>query len=130
MKNSLNGEILKYFLLFAFLILGMLWIFQSLFFNAFYREQKINDITIVSKKIKSKQDNSDFFDIVNNLAFDKSVCIEIIDNNYYSVYASTFLGKVVFQMMSQQEDINLILLVMIMIKKLMNLLIINLIIRL
>ncbi len=93
MKNSLNGEILKYFLLFAFLILGMLWIFQSLFFNAFYREQKINDITIVSKKIKSKQDNSDFFDIVNNLAFDKSVCIEIIDNNYYSVYASTFFGK-------------------------------------
>lgn len=93
MKNSLNGEILKYFLLFAFLILGMLWIFQSLFFNAFYREQKINDITIVSKKIKSKQDNSDFFDIVNNLAFDKSVCIEIIDNNYYSVYASSFFGK-------------------------------------
>lgn len=93
MKNSLNNEILKYFLLFSFLILGILWLFQFLFFNSFYRKQKINDIMLVANKIKKKQENNDFQDIVNDLAFDKSVCIEITGNNYNSLYRSAFFGK-------------------------------------
>ncbi len=93
LKNSLNNEILKYFLLFSFLILFILWLFQFLFFNSFYRDQKINDINVVANKIKKNQSNENFEDIVNNLAFDKSVCIEIIDNNYDSLYRSAFFGK-------------------------------------
>lgn len=92
-KNSLNNEILKYFLLFSFLILGILWLFQFLFFNSFYKNQKINDITVVTNKIVKNQNKNNFEDIVNNLAFDKSVCIEIVDNNYYSLYRSAFFGK-------------------------------------
>lgn len=92
-KNSLNNEILKYFLLFSVLILTLLWLFQFLFFNSFYRDQKINDIKTVANKIIKKQSSPNFKEIVNDLAFDKSVCIEIIGNNYTPIYRSTFFGK-------------------------------------
>ncbi len=93
MKNSLNNEILKYFLLFSILILGILWLFQFLFFNSLYRDQKIQDIKVVANKIKRTQYSEEFEDIVNILAFDKSVCIEIANNNYDSIYRSAFFGK-------------------------------------
>lgn len=93
MKNSLNHEILKYFLLFSILILGILWLFQFLFFNSFYRNQKINDIKLTANKINKYQTSENFEEIVNSLAFDKSVCIEINNNNYDSLYRSTFFGK-------------------------------------
>lgn len=92
-KNSLNNEILKYFLIFSILILGILWIFQLVFFNYFYKEQKINDIKLVSSKIKKYQNKDNFYELVNNLALDKSVCIEIDNANFNTIYNSTYFGK-------------------------------------
>jgi signal transduction histidine kinase len=93
LKNNLNNEILKYFLIFSVVILGMLWIFQFLFFNSFYRTQKTNDIKAVALKIQKYQNKNNFEEIVNNLAFDKSVCIEMSDKNYDLLYSSTYFGK-------------------------------------
>lgn len=93
LKNSLNNEILKYFLLLSIMILGILWIFQFVFFNSFYRDQKINDIKLVATTIKKSQYSNDFEETVNQLAFDQSVCIEIANDSLVSLYNSAFFGK-------------------------------------
>lgn len=93
MKNSLNNVILKYFIIFSISIMSFLWIFQFLFFNSFYKEQKINDIKSVATKINKYQNKRDFNEIINTLALDKSVCIEIEDKNFDSLYHSTYFGK-------------------------------------
>ncbi len=93
MKNNLKNEILKYFLFFSLFILSLLWIFQILFFNSFYKVQKINDIKLVSEKIKKYKQKENYHEIINDLAFDKGVCIEIINNNYDLLYGSTYFGK-------------------------------------
>ena len=92
-KNDLKKEILKYFILFSIVILGILWLFQFVFLNFFYREQKINDIKVVANKMKSAEKSTNFQEITNNLAFDKSVCIEIDDANFDSLYISSYFGK-------------------------------------
>lgn len=104
LKNSLNNEILKYFLLFSVLILGILWLFQFIFFNSFYRDQKINDIKVVANKLKKNQYEENFEEVVNNLAFDQSVCIEIANNNLVSLYRSSFFGKGCFS--SKESTLN------------------------
>lgn len=104
LKNSLNNEILKYFLLFSILILGILWLFQFIFFNSFYRDQKINDIKVVANKLKKNQYEENFEEVVNNLAFDQSVCIEIANNNLVSLYRSSFFGKGCFS--SKESTLN------------------------
>lgn len=93
MKNNIHQVILKYFLIFSLSILALLWLFQILFFNSFYRIQKINDIKMVANEISKKENSSNFVKDINNLAFNKSVCIEIINNNYDIIYGSTYFGK-------------------------------------
>ena len=91
-RNNLGNVLLKYFLLFSLFILGILWFFQILFFNSFYKTQKTNDIKVVAEKIK-KEENENIYEKINNLAFDKSVCIEVVDQNYDLLYSSTYFGK-------------------------------------
>ena len=92
-KNSINHEILRFFLIFSIVIIGILWIFQIIFFNSFYKIQKINDIKVVADKIKQEQNNKNLYNEINNLAFDRSVCIEVIDKDYNLLYSSTYFGK-------------------------------------
>ena len=73
--------------------MAFLWIFQALFFKSFYKEQKVNDVKAVASKINKYQNEENFNEIINTLALDKSVCIEVDDNNFYSLYHSTYFGK-------------------------------------
>ena len=92
-KNSIKKEVLKFFCIFSLFIIAILWLFQFFFFNSFYRNQKINDIQVVANKIKKEQNNKNLFNKINNLAFDRSVCIEVVDQNYDLLYSSTYFGK-------------------------------------
>ena len=93
MKNSLNNVILKYFVIFSISIISFLWLFQFLFFKSFYKEQKLNDVKAVASKISKYQNTDEFNEIINTLAMDKSVCVEIDDNNFDSLYHSSYFGK-------------------------------------
>lgn len=92
-KNSLNNEILKYFILFSIYILSFLWIFESIFFKSLYKAQRINDIEYVSNILIKNQFNNNFQDIINKTALDSSVCIEINDDHYYTLFNSSYYGK-------------------------------------
>ena len=92
-KINLNNTILIYFLLFSIVIVILLWLFQFIFFNSFYRNQKTNDVKEVAHKLKINKNSSDFVDKLNDLSFDKSVCIEITGNNYNLLYSSAYFGK-------------------------------------
>ena len=93
MKNSLNNVILKYFVIFSISIISFLWLFQFLFFKSFYKEQKLNDVKAVVSKVSKYQNTDEFNEIINTLAMDKSVCVEIDDNNFDSLYHSSYFGK-------------------------------------
>ena len=90
--NSLNNQILTYFLTFSILILAFLWIFQVIFINSFYKNEKTNDIKQIANILIQYQDNENFKDIINDISFEKEVCIEIT-NNTKSLYEASFFGK-------------------------------------
>lgn len=92
-KNSLNNVTLKYFILFSIYILSFLWLFESIFFKPLYKAQRINDIEYVSKTLINNQFNPNFQDIINESALDASVCIEINDKNYSTIFNSSYYGK-------------------------------------
>lgn len=92
-NNSLNREIWKYFLIFSIVILGVLWIFQVLFLDQYYRYVKINDIKSVAKLIALRQSSSKFSDIVDKAAYDSEVCVEVINSNFVTLYSSSSYGR-------------------------------------
>lgn len=91
-KSSLNVKVLSYFLFFSILILSFLWAFQVLFLDSFYKMEKTNEIKQVVTKIKTNQDSQDFQSIINDLSFEKEVCVEIT-NDETSLYSTEFFGK-------------------------------------
>ena len=91
-KNSLNLQILSYFLLFSILILGFLWLFQVTFLGSFYKNEKSKEIKYVADKIKKNQNESDLSDLIEVLSFENEVCIEITDENSF-LYQTEFFGK-------------------------------------
>ena len=91
MKNNLKNTLLKYFLLFSITILSILWILQTILFQSFYKEQKMNDVYYVSSILKNYENNSNFYQEISSLAIDKGVCVEINDNNYYILYKYNYI---------------------------------------
>lgn len=92
-KNSLHSKIWEYFLLFSIFILGFLWIFQVLFFKQFYRYRKTKDIETVTKIIQRNKDSDELASIINQSSFDRSVCVEVVNEEAYTLYSSIFFGK-------------------------------------
>lgn len=92
-NNSLNKEIWKYFLIFSIVILGFLWIFQVLFLDQYYRYKKIKDIKSVANLITLRQSSKNFESIINKAAYEKEVCVEIINNNYVTLFFSSTYGR-------------------------------------
>ena len=102
-KNSLNIVILKYFLILSLVIICILWLVQALFFNSLYRSQKINDLELVANKIKRPYQNKNL-DTINNLAMERSVCIQILNSDFSTIYNSTYFGKGCLQTMDRSNN--------------------------
>lgn len=92
-KNSLNREIWKYFLIFSVLILSLLWIFQVLFFDKYYKYAKIKDTELVANTIKNNKDSDNLINIINEASLEKEVCIEIVDDGALPLYTASYQGK-------------------------------------
>lgn len=67
--------------------------FQVLFLPQFYKYSKTRDIKNVANTIKENKNGPNLESIINNLSFEKGVCVEVMDQNFTTMYKSSFLGK-------------------------------------
>lgn len=86
-KNSLKHKVLFYLAIFTFVIIGGLWFLQILSLGTYYELSKTSTIEKIAKKVYDSYDDKDYKDILDNLAFEDDVCIEI--TNKYNIYYST-----------------------------------------
>jgi len=86
-KNSLKHKVLFYLAIFTFVIIGGLWFLQVLSLGTYYEISKTSTIEKIAKKVYDSYDDKDYKDILDNLAFEDDVCIEI--TNKYDIYYST-----------------------------------------
>lgn len=94
MKSSKNlrNKIWFNLIIFSIIILCFLWFFQVLFLNSYYEYIKTKDMVKIVNKIKSNYKEETFEDILDDITFDKGVCIEIIDENT-NTYSSTSYSR-------------------------------------
>ena len=86
-KNSLKQKVLFYLAIFTLVIIGGLWFLQVLSLGTYYEISKTSTIEKIAKKVHDSYDDKDYKDILDNLAFEDDVCIEI--TNKYNIYYST-----------------------------------------
>ncbi len=86
-KNcKLTHKVWLYLILFSVAILTFLWLFQVLLLNTYYEHVKINDIHKIASLIEKNYLSENFQELIDNITFDKGVCIEMIQNGnpFYS----------------------------------------------
>ena len=80
-KNSLRFHIWLYFVLFALVILFILWLSQILFLDSYYKWTKNRNIKKIALKVSEIYQNDDSEDNLDILSFNKDVCIEIFKSD-------------------------------------------------
>lgn len=106
MKASKHGIKLKlcvYFLVFTAINLILLWFFQTIFLDSFYKSIKTRNIKSCADTIASNIDSVDLQTIIDNLAVQNDVCIRILDEKFSDLYnAQRFPDCVIHKMNAVQ----------------------------
>ncbi|QAT43548.1 sensor histidine kinase [Aminipila luticellarii] len=76
-KNSINFKLWAYFVLFAALLLSLLWLLQIFFLNTYYQEMKITETNRVANVIAEKYGKEDFVDTIRSLSVSNDMYIQI-----------------------------------------------------
>lgn len=90
--DNLKNKIWLYFTFFSVFILAGLWLFQVIFFNAYYEYQKSLQLTRIANKIEASYNTNTFEATLDEVAFQNDVCIEVISGELVR-YSSMSLSK-------------------------------------
>lgn len=82
-KNSLKTKVWLYLSLFALIILAGIWFLQILSLDIYYEWSKKSEIKGIANKVLKAYETDDT-DILDSLAFEEDICIEITENNSIS----------------------------------------------
>lgn len=85
-KNSLKNKIWFYLSIFTISILIGILFLQLFSLNMYYELSKKTEIKKIANKVSSAYNSDNYNDILDELSFEKDVCIEITEDNniYYS----------------------------------------------
>ena len=85
-KNSLKTKVWLYLSLFALVILAGIWFLQILSLGVYYEWSKKSEIKDIANEVFNAYSTANYSDVLDGLAFNQDVCIEITENNniFYS----------------------------------------------
>lgn len=82
---SIQSRIFLYFLLFTGLLLVLLWLFQIVFLDTFYRIQKTDALRTASDSIARNIEHVEIEDLIMRLAQQEQLCVKILDEDMNAV---------------------------------------------
>lgn len=84
--KSLNFKLWTYFMIFAAIIMLLLWLLQIVFINSYYETMKINEIRKIGHELVSIYGTEDFEQQLLEKSFSEGIVINILDQNGSVVY--------------------------------------------
>ena len=108
-KNiSIKWKIFVYLIGFCTLLLILLWLFQIVFLDSFYKNIKIKEVKKTASIIMKNIDNENIGEIIENLSVSNDVCVEVLSENGTVLYSSDVLTDCIIHKMPQFEKMKLV----------------------
>lgn len=76
-KKSITFKLWAYFILFALLLLGILWALQIFFLNNYYQQMKIAETNRIANVISAQYGKNDFLSTIRSLSISNDMYIQI-----------------------------------------------------
>jgi len=108
-KLNLKWKIFAFLLGFCALLLLILWLFQTVFLDSFYRNIKVMQIKNSASSIASNIDNRNLSDLIASISQDGNVCIEVLGGNGSTIYSADVLKECVIHKMPVPDKLKLVL---------------------
>lgn len=102
-RLSIRSRIFFYFLLFTALLLVLLWLFQIVFLDEFYRFQKTEMLKSSSESIVRNIDNENLQTLVDRIAEQNGVCVLIANKSMQEVAGSDTSPGCIIHHMSRRD---------------------------
>ena len=96
MKNNRWGikwQLFGYLGIFVIGILGVLWLFQVVFIDDFYKRIKINEVEAVGEKVEHNIDKQYIIELLDTLANKNEICIVLTKLDGEPIYKKDELGN-------------------------------------
>lgn len=94
-KLPLKFKVWIYFVMFTLVVFLLLWLFQILFLQQFYERMKVSGASksaeIITSSFKGMRD-PELYDLIEGVALENDLCVEILDRHSRSVYSQEVLG--------------------------------------
>ena len=90
--RTLHGKIWAYLIFFSILILACLWLMQVIFLNKYYEWSKTMEMSYIAERIKLSYNPNDATSVLDQLSYEKGVCVEIVTNTETS-YSSNGIDR-------------------------------------
>ncbi|MEA5002089.1 MAG: HAMP domain-containing sensor histidine kinase [Christensenella sp.] len=100
---SIKWKIFIYILVFAAIMILLLWLFQIVFLNDFYQSIKKGEIRDAAQVIEQNIDNEDIDTLIERISHQYDVCVRIADENGENVYTSDIMPDCVIHKMPAFE---------------------------
>ncbi len=86
-KISIKYNLFLYLTAFVTVMLILLWLFQIVFLDDFYKQIKIRNIKSMAQTIENNIEMENFQEFVNSLAWEEDTCIKIMDDSGKTTYS-------------------------------------------
>ncbi len=80
-------------MLFATVILTILWLLQIIFIDRYYQSMRIKDIEKAANTITSAYSNEDFEEVMRQLSFQKGLTVHVIDTEGHILFSADMMGS-------------------------------------
>ena len=91
-RFALRYYVWLYFMIFAVVILVLIWLFQYVFLDKYYESAKIRDIAKVAQKVTDVYNTSTQEQVCGKLAFENNLCIVLTDESGNKITGANNLG--------------------------------------
>ncbi len=92
-RLALRYYVWLYFMVFAVVILVLIWLFQYVFLDRYYEKAKIRDVSKVAESIANEQDEIARQHTTGKLAFENNLCIVLADGSGNPIIYANNLGE-------------------------------------
>lgn len=105
---SVKWKIFLFLLGFCGVLLILLWLFQVVFLDSFYKSIKINEIKAAANTIEKSIDDENIGTIVSNISINNDICIEVLSSTGDILYSSHVLKECIIHDNTPSFDKNTI----------------------
>ncbi|SMP48198.1 sensor histidine kinase [Anoxynatronum buryatiense] len=107
-KISIKWKIYLFLLGFCALLLLILWLFQVIFLDSFYKKIKISEVKSAAATIVRQIDDDNLQEVVEAFAENNDLCIEVLSESGTQLYSAHASRNCMIHSMPVHEKINLV----------------------